>query len=244
MQNHFHKEILQLIKDNSGNPTQHTFLDSYLGNTHPRYPINAPTMRKIATAWMRNHRDLSTKEFSQLLTSLMEGESSTEKVIAGMLMDYATPQQYQFDPELFDGWLDHLIGWAEVDSVCTGKYSITQIPADWKNWKKILKRFSRSENIQKRRASLVLLCSTVGHNKEEDLALTALDNVTRLKAEKDILITKAISWILRSLIRHHKKLVASYIKENKSTLPSIAVRETFTVLKTGKKTKSKPKTSV
>jgi 3-methyladenine DNA glycosylase AlkD len=238
MENHHHKEILQLIKDNSGNPTKHTFLDSYLGNNHPRYPINAPVLRRLAKEWMRNHRDLSVQEFSALLTSLIEGVSSTEKVMAGIMMDYATPAQYQFDPELFDNWLDHLIGWAEVDAVCTGKYSIAQIPADWKTWKKILKKFSKSDNIQKRRASIVLLCSAVGHNKDEDLVLTALDNVTRLKSEKDILITKAVSWILRSLVKHHKKLVATYIKENQSTLPAIAVRETLTVLKTGKKTKS------
>src|SRR5687768_11387165 len=113
MINPFHQEILQLIKKNSGTPTQHTFEDSYLGNTHPRYPINAPAMRRIGKEWMRAHRDISAKQFSEMLTSLIEGKSSTEKVMAGILMDAATKVQRKFDPFLFDDWLNHLEGWAE-----------------------------------------------------------------------------------------------------------------------------------
>lgn len=237
MKNQFHKEILQLIKERSGTPTQHTFLNSYLGNEHPRYPINAPTLRQIARNWMRDHRDLSSEDFKVLLTSLIEGESSTEKVMAGIMMDYATPAQRSFHPEVFDHWLDHLIGWAEVDSVCTGKYTVHQVPEDWQRWKKILPKFAASENIQKRRASLVLLCSPLRHHQEEALAQMALKNVSKLKHEKHVLISKAISWVLRSMVKNHKKLVSDYIEENKNILPAIAVRETLTVLKTGKKTK-------
>lgn len=52
MQNKFHQEILNLIQQQAGKPTQHTFLDGYLGNSNPRYPINVPTLRKIAKSWM------------------------------------------------------------------------------------------------------------------------------------------------------------------------------------------------
>src|SRR4051812_2259659 len=128
MINPFHQEILKLIRKNSGNPTQHTFLDSYLGNEHPRYPINVPTLRTIAKTWMQQHCELSAIEFAALLTSLVQGKSSTEKSMAGILLDNATPAQCTFDPTLFDQWLDHLIGWAEVDSLCTGKYTAHQIP--------------------------------------------------------------------------------------------------------------------
>lgn len=238
MKNRFHEQILHLIKDNSGEATQHTFLDTYLGSDHPRYAISMPALRKIAQTWMREHRHLTAEDLSGLLTTLIEGRSFTEKVMAGIMMDYATAEQRKFAPKLFDHWLDHLVGWAEVDSVCTGKYTSHQIPADWKNWKKILKRFSKSKNIHKRRASLVLLCSPLRHVNNEELALAALENVTTLKSEKAVLITKAISWVLRSMVKHHKKLVAHYVKENMDTLPPIAVRETMTVLKTGKKTKT------
>ena len=237
MQNAFHQEILQLIKENSGTPTAHTFSDSYLGNSHPRYPINGPAMRKIGKAWMRSHKKLSAKEFSDLLTSLVEGVSSTEKVMAGILMDSATKEQRTFDPKVFDRWLDHLEGWAEVDSVCTGEFTVSSIPDQWKRWKPIVIKFSKDKNIHKRRASLVLLCSAIRYVDREDVAAIAFANIDRLKSEKEVLITKAISWLLRSMIKNFKKQVTAYVKENKDSLPRIAVRETLTVLKTGKKTK-------
>jgi 3-methyladenine DNA glycosylase AlkD len=237
MQNAFHQEILRLIKENSGTPTAHTFADSYLGNSHPRYPINAPAMRKIGKEWMRANKTISTREFLDLLTSLIEGVSSTEKVMAGILMDCAAKEQRKFDPRIFDRWLNHLQGWAEVDSVCTGNFTITSIPAEWKKWKPILTKFSKDKNIHKRRASLVLLCSPIRYLDDDDVVNTAFTNIERLKSEKEVLITKAISWLLRSMVKNFKSEVAAYVKQNKDTLPAIAVRETMAVLKTGKKTK-------
>ncbi len=236
MTNSFHTQILEQIKARSGKPTQHTFLDSYLGNDHPRYAINAPALRDIGKTWMRTQRDLTPSQFCTLLDSLIHAPSSTEKVMAGILLDNATAGQRKFDPMIFDKWLDQLVGWAEVDSVCTGKYTIHEVPLAWKKWKKILTRFSKSGNIQKRRASLVFLCSTVRYTNEEDIGKLALENIDRLKGEREVLITKAISWLLRSMIKNYRKEVEAYLKANKETLPAIAVRETITVLKTGKKT--------
>jgi 3-methyladenine DNA glycosylase AlkD len=235
--NKYHLDLLNLIQKNSGKPTQHTFLDSYLGNDHPRYPINIPTLRTIAKDWSKTHRNLTPKEFQQLIDSLIHGESSTEKTMAGILLDLSTKEQRTFDPACFDEWLDHLIGWAEIDSVCTGAYANTEIARNWKSWRSLLIRFSKSKNINKRRASLVLFCSPMRKAADERLAQQALENIDRLKHQNEILITKAISWLLRSMIKHHRQEVAGYLKENKETLPKIAVRETMTVLKTGKKTK-------
>ena len=95
--NPHHKEILSLINNLSGQATQHTFSDSYLGNSHPRYPINAPTLRRIAKEWMKEHRALPTSDFVKLLTSLIKGVSSTEKVMAGILLDTSTREQRKFD---------------------------------------------------------------------------------------------------------------------------------------------------
>jgi 3-methyladenine DNA glycosylase AlkD len=241
MINPFHSEILQLIKKNSGKGTTHTFLDSYLGNDHPRYEITAPVLRRLAQDWMRANREMSAKDFSKLLTSLIEGVSSTEKWFAGMLLDYSTKEQRTFDPALFDKWLDHLVGWAEVDAVCTGDYTVTHIVSQLDQWKKLLTAFSKDENIHKRRASLVLLCAPVRYFDDRKLAEVAFKNIDRLKSEKSNLITKAISWLLRSMIKLHQAAVVTYLEENKESLPKIAVRETRVKLKTGTKTKRKVK---
>ncbi len=238
--NEHHKEILMQIQHLSGKPTQHTFLNSYLGNSHPRYPISIPILRKIAKAWMMAHRELATSTFTALLGSLIKGKSSTEKCMVGILLDYATPDQRKFNPKLFNTWLNYLEGWAEVDSLCTGRYSDSEILRQWKIWNPLLIQFSKSNNIHKRRASLVLLCSPLRKSTDTRLAGMALRNITRLKAEKEILITKAISWVLRNMVKHNRTAVQKYLKEE-SDLPAIAVRETKRVLETGRKTSGKKK---
>jgi len=235
MKNKHHAEILELIRKNSGKATKHTDLDSYLGTKHPRYPITVPLLRVIAKDWMRQHAELTASTFSTLLTSLVKGESSTEKCMAGILLDYATKEQRQFNPKLFDGWLNELEGWAEVDTLCTSKYTSTEIINQWETWQPLLWKFSTSKNICKRRASIVLLCLPLRNHVDKQLAECALENIDRLKSEKHILITKAISWVLRNMIKHHRRTVENYLKENASTLPDIAVRETRVKLKTGRK---------
>jgi 3-methyladenine DNA glycosylase AlkD len=236
-----HKEILALIKARSGKGTQHTDLDSYLGNSHPRYPIAVPVLRTIARAWMLEHKSMSHVELSNVLSSLAAGKSGTEKSMVGTLLDYATAEQKGFSPKLLDEWLGHLIGWAEVDSLCTGKYSATEVPRNWKAWQPLLRKFSKSDNIQKRRASIVLLCSPLSKASSPALAETGFENIDRLKHEKEVLITKAISWLLRSMIKHHRTQVEDYVNENLDSLPKIAIRETLQKLKTGKKTTRKSK---
>lgn len=238
--NPLHKEILEQIQRHSGKPTQHTFLNSYLGNSHPRYPISIPLLRKIAKEWMKAHRDLPVSKFSPLLTSLIKGKSSTEKTMVGILLDNSTLDQRKFDPKIFDTWLNYLEGWAEVDSLCTGRYSDSEILSQWKTWKPLLIQFSKSNNIHKRRASLVLLCSPLRKSDDTRLSSIALQNVERLKSEKEILITKAISWVLRSMVKHHRIALEKFMNQE-AGLPAIAVRETMRVLETGRKTSRKKK---
>lgn len=239
MKNQFHEEILKRIKENSGKPVQDAFLNSYMGNDHVFYPIAIPALRVIAKEWMRNHRNLNASEFAEVLTSLIKSKSSTEKIMAGILMGYSAKPQRTFDPGILDEWLDHIEGWAEVDALCTGDFPITELPANWTKWKKLIVKLSKDPNINKRRASLVLFCSPLSRVRDERLAEEAFRRIDKLKSAKEVMITKAVSWLLRSMIRHYKQEVSDYVDANINTLPKIAVRETLVKLKTGKKTKSK-----
>ena len=240
MKSSFHRQILHEIKKHSGKPTRHTFLKKYLGNDHPTYAISSPVVRMIARDWMKNHRDASVKDFTTLLTDLIQGESFTEKYMAGIFLDYATAGLRKFSPSLFDKWLNSLEGWAEVDALCTNNYSRFGLTDQWDKWKPLLTKFSKSKNINKRRAALVLFCAPLGKTRNDELAAYALTLVDRLKGEKDGLITKAISWVLRSMVKYNREILEGYLKENAETLPKIALRETRTKLETGRKTRKGP----
>ncbi len=234
-----HKVILALIKKRSGKPTKHTASDAYLDTTHPRYPINMPSMRAIAKVWLRSDEHRNSAEFTSTLTSLIRGKSCTEKLMAGLILNGAKSDYQSFDPKIVVKWLDHLIGWAEIDTLCTGSYAAAELPSRWTTWKKILSDLSRSPNINKRRASLVLFCTPLRKAHDSRLMKEAFRIMDRLKGEKEVIITKAISWVLRCGIVYHAVEVKKYVDLNEEMLPKIAVRETRTKLITGRKTKRK-----
>ncbi len=138
-------------------------------------------------------------------------------------------------PNHINIWLEQLEGWAEIDSLCQPIFSAHDMFSRWNEWRTSLKAFSTSPYISKKRASLVLLTKPVREVKDERLKILSFETIERLKAEKDILITKAISWLLREMIKNYRKDVKKYLKKNQNTLPALAVRETKRKLKTGKK---------
>ena len=61
---------------------------------------------------------------------------------------------------------------------------------------------------------------------DDRLERIALANINRLKHERDILITKAVSWLLRAGTINYRRQVEAYLRENADSLPKIAIRET------------------
>lgn len=237
----FHTKLLALIKENSGEGTQHTELDAYLGNSNFRYPINIPTLRKLTKAWALEHKDISAEALAGLIGSLVRGESSTEKIVGGLLLDYMPAQRKQLMPALYEDWLDHVEGWSEIDSLCQGHFTPSEMLEQWPAWKKTIVKLSKSKDIGKRRASMVLLITPALNSGDERFSELSLELIERTKHEKDILITKAISWLVRCMVKHQRNVLVEYLEANKDTLPKIAVREVMAKLETGKKTGRKKK---
>ena len=59
--------------------------------------------------------------------------------------------------------------------------------------------------------------------------------VDAVAADRDPLISKAVSWALRELSKTHRDLVSSYVETNAVRLPAIALREVRNKLNTGLK---------
>jgi 3-methyladenine DNA glycosylase AlkD len=79
------------------------------------------------------------------------------------------------------------------------------------------------------------LTGVVRRSSDARLRDLAFQNIDKLKSERPILITKAVSWLLRSMLAHHRDAVASYLEAHAPTLPSLALRETRNKLMTGRK---------
>jgi len=209
--------------------------DSYGGSGRPYYNVSVPDRRAMVKRWLASHKALTTDAFLAVVDSLTEGESHEEKTLAGMLVAANAKARAAVTTADLDRWLGRLNGWAEVDTWCQNLFKPADMLADWPAWSGLIDRLSRDQNINKRRAALVLLIGPVHYSPDgrfRDLGFALLE---RLKSERPILITKAVSWLLRSMLTRHRDAVAAYLAANEDSLPKIAIRETRTKLKTGTK---------
>jgi 3-methyladenine DNA glycosylase AlkD len=197
--------------------------------------ISVPERRRIAKAWARAHESSPPEDVLEMVDSLFASQSYEEKTFGALLVDYHGPARLATGTDRIDVWLSRLAGWAEVDSLCQNVFQADQLLADWRAWKTLIARLSRDPNVNKRRASLVLLTGPVHYSDDARLSELAFATVDTLSAERDPLITKAVSWLLRSLIENHRTAVVHYLDEHEPTLPRIAVRETRVKLETGTK---------
>jgi 3-methyladenine DNA glycosylase AlkD len=233
-----HAQILREIKKNAGKVAvaEKEWVKKYMGTRKVFYSLRSEVKNRIVRDWIKNHKNISLTEYEKFLNSLYNGKSHEEFSFAGRLLEYLPKFRTQLDPDCLDRWLDKAEGWGEVDSMCQSNFSAKEMLANWNKWKKLLAKFAKDKNIHKRRASLVLLTKAVRESDDKRLSDLAFANISRLKKEKEILITKAISWLLRSLVKNHKAEIQKYLIANLD-LPKIAIRETKAVLINGKKTK-------
>jgi 3-methyladenine DNA glycosylase AlkD len=202
----------------------------------PFFCVSVPRLRRIVRAWLAAHRQGPDGELLAMTDRLFRGEAFEEKLV-GAIMLQTTPQiQAQVTPAIVDRWLDDLRGWAEIDSLCASGFWAEALAADWPSWRALVEWLAGDPNINKRRAALVLLTAPTRRSDDLRFADLAFEVVERLKDERPILITKAVSWLLRSMAPRHGAAVGAYLAANAASLPAIAVRETRTKLTTGTKT--------
>lgn len=221
--------------------------DSYGSSGHPFFDVSAPDLRRIARGWLAAHRKTAAdREVLDLAVRLITGEAYEEKVLAAVLLGYSARGRRLATPAMVEAWLDGLAGWAEIDSLCASVFPADQFAGEWPAWRALIERLACDPNINKRRAALVLLCTPTRTSDDPRFRDLAFEIVERLKSERPILITKAVSWVLRSMAPRHGAGVADYIEANAASLPAIAVRETRAKLRSGTKSgrpsKMRPRT--
>ena len=231
-----HQALLDQLRGAARPPDSRFNPASYLKSGATFLNVAVPEQRRIAKTWLKAHRSWPTAEVLALVDALVQGESHEEKTLGLHLLEGLGRDGRPFGPIEADRWLDHLVGWAEVDSLCQSMFGPEDVLADWPAWSGFIRRLARDANINKRRAALVLLTRTTRTDPDLRARDLAFEMVEALKGEREILITKAVSWLLRSMTGRHPAEVSCYLDAQGPTLPAIAVRETRIKLATGRKT--------
>jgi 3-methyladenine DNA glycosylase AlkD len=230
--NTHHLALIKLFKQNQNILDNNSWVKRYLGTDKTYYGLKTGVKDSLVKNYLKT-QNVTQKDFEGLLLSLSRGQSIEELSAMSTVLKLYLKYRTQMPLSLVDKLFDHTIGWCEVD--CTCCFPATDLLDRWSDWRKILKQFLTDPNIHKRRASLVLLTLPLRHSDDPRLSDISFENIEALKFEKEILITKAVSWLLRSLVKFHPDELAVYLEDNKETLPRIAYREATNKLTTGRK---------
>ncbi len=210
---------------------QQVFLQHYLGTDKKCFGLSAKKRDLI----LRQAKSLSSSETIELINYCFASKIFDYFNFAGRLLSQSPSVKSQLTESDLKTWILRTQGWAEIDSICQSLFSADEIIAFWPKWQKIILDFSKDEHIQLRRASLVLQTKSVKQSDDTRLRQLAFITIERLKREHEILVTKAVSWLLRSLATQDSASVKQYLETNKNSLPAIAYRETIRKITTGKK---------
>ncbi|MCL5410487.1 MAG: DNA alkylation repair protein [Patescibacteria group bacterium] len=237
------EHYLKLIKDQLNafpkkaiTKEEEEFVGRYLGTKKKYLGVKTGDVLKIAKDIARDQDAIPAEEMSKLLSQLFSTNVIEDHIVGGKIFTLLSPEnRSKISFDLLKSWLSKTNGWVEVDVICQSSFTAPEVLARWGDWQKAIKKFSKSSNIQVRRASLVMQNISTRKADEKKIQDLAFETVDQLKSEKEVLITKAVSWLLRCLVCQCKDDVKEYLLKNESTLPRIAFRETMKKIETGKK---------
>ncbi len=230
-----HQAILRQIQATEPGRGQTTQRPEQLGSNRRWHGLKNDQRRRILLDFCAAQKGLSYDDWLALIDSLYHGDSYEERCAPQtLLLKYPRYRRQLPRPQL-DAWLGRLDGWAEVDSTCQTVFSAADLLADWEGWSALLRSLAADENVNKRRAALVLLTAPITQSPDRRILDLSLTLINCLKGEKDKRITKAISWLLRKGVKQHRGAITAYLEAQAEGLPAIAVRETRRKLATGKK---------
>ena len=196
--------------------------------------VRMPDIRQIAKDWKRAHKGVSPDELMPLVEALWDGDSQEERILAMELLQSHRRLILKLDWDHFDRWRRKVENWALTDMLGSRVLAPWML-AEPESRLGYLRGLIEDEDLWSRRLALVVTCPiNRGHTGLTIPELT-LELVGLVKAERDPMITKAVSWALRELSKTHPGSVAAYVDRERETLAAHVVREVQNKLRTGLK---------
>jgi len=201
----------------------------------PFYGVGLRDLERVAKRWLREHSDATAPQVLALADELWLRAIREEMVTATFLLQHRPDATELFGVRRIDRWGALLDGWELTDNLggrVTGPWAVAapekRLPA--------IERLITRRNPFLRRLALVV-CVWLGRQEDSDRWWPQTSRmVLALREDKEASIPKAISWVLRTHLRHSAAAVAVFLDDHWDELPAIARRETRNKLLTGTKT--------
>jgi 3-methyladenine DNA glycosylase AlkD len=204
-----HKTIRQNLTKR-GNPKhaeKDKFYHRYEG--YKSYGIKAAELDRILKQYKQQFKELTepdTLTLAELLySSRIEDEILAANYLLGLHPELIKPATLKY----LDRFLDYFISWSTTDDFCIDVLQsfLLHYP---KQTLAYLKRWNKSNNIWKRRASVVVFVRKIGESgKFTDEALALCNNLIH---DEEDLVLKGVGWALKDVMRGDKTKVLKYVQ--------------------------------
>ncbi len=201
----------------------------------PFYGVKVGDIRRTVRTWHREHPEAMPAEVADLADALWNAEVREEMVTAALLLGHSRAARAHMGLRRADRWAKSLDNWETSDAMAAWLVA-PSVADDPTRGYRMLDTLTTRRNPWARRVGLVG-CIGTGRTPEAAGWWPRVEEIVmRLAADREASIPKAISWVLRTHLKHARSSVERLLDERSADLPAIAVRETRNKLRTGTKT--------
>lgn len=186
-------------------------LDKYYHKTagHESYGIKTPELEELIKRYRSIFKQLSLQEKLELSRMFFKSGFSEQGTFGIVILAHGTKEMKPSDFGLLDEVAGYLNNWGTTDgfSLYVVQPLLIAYPKETLN---LLKKWNKSDNLWKRRASVVAFTRKIGMSgKFTDEALVLCGN---LIWDNEDMVRKGVGWALKDCMRGDKEKVLNYVK--------------------------------
>ncbi len=184
--------------------------------------VAAKPLRAVARAILADHPEIDRQALVELVLALWQRPVFELKAVAVALLERRSGDLVTGDLGVVEDLLRRSHTWALVDWLCT-KVAAPLAERESVTTAAVLERWSRDDDFWIRRASMLsqLPALRAGGGDFELFARFA----SRMVAEKEFFIRKAIGWVLRDVSKKRPDLVFGFLLDHVHEVSGLTLRE-------------------
>jgi len=212
-------KVRQELEKSSDEKTQKTS-QSFFKERIRCYGVKSDIVGKIGKEYFKTVKDKTKREIFDFCEELWQSGYIEESFIACNWSYFIYKDFEPADFKIFERWVDTYVNnWASCDTLCN--HTIGEFVEMYPEYIKELKRWAKSQNRWKRRASAVSLIIPARKGK---FLKDIFDISDILLLDKDDLVQKGYGWMLKAASQSHQRDVFDYIIRKKTIMPRTALR--------------------
>lgn len=205
-----------------GDPQRAVGAKAYLKSDLKFIGVAAKPLREVARAFLAAHPEIDREALLELVLALWDRSVFDLRAVAVALLERRVRDLVPHDLELAEDLLRRSHTWALVDWICT-KVAAPLVERDPDSASEMLERWSRDGDFWIRRASMLSQLPALRAGGGDFKLFTSL--ASRMIAEREFFIRKAIGWVLRDVSKKRPQLVFGFLAEHIDEVSGLTLRE-------------------